>query len=81
MSANQAAFPLAPMARVLGASRAGYYAWLRRPPSARATADAALLVRVEGPSMPPRGRPTARRASTPRCGHEERGTGASGSRG
>jgi putative transposase len=47
MSANQAAFPLAPMARVPGASRAGYYAWLRRPPSARATADAALLVRVE----------------------------------
>jgi len=46
MSANQACFPIAPMARVLGVSKAGYYAWLRRPPSARARADAALLKRV-----------------------------------
>ncbi len=34
------------MARVLGVSKAGYYAWLRRPPSAHAVADAALLKRV-----------------------------------
>jgi putative transposase len=34
------------MARVLGVSKAGYYAWLRRPPSARAVADAALLKRI-----------------------------------
>jgi len=27
MSANQACFPIAPMARVLGVSKAGYYAW------------------------------------------------------
>ena len=46
MSANQACFPVAPMARVLGVSKAGYYAWLRRPPSAHAVADAALLKRV-----------------------------------
>ena len=46
MSANQAFFPVAPMARVLGVSKAGYYAWLRRPPSAHAVADAALLKRV-----------------------------------
>ena len=46
MSANQAVFPIAPMARVLGVSKAGYYAWLRRPPSAHAGADAALLKRV-----------------------------------
>ena len=46
MSANQAAFPIAAMARVLGVSKAGYYAWLQRPPSAHATADAALLKRV-----------------------------------
>ena len=46
MSANQAFFPIAPMARVLGVSKAGYYAWLRRPPSAHAVADAALLKRV-----------------------------------
>ena len=47
MSANQACFPIAAMARVLGVSKAGYYAWLQRPPSARATADAALLKRVK----------------------------------
>src|SRR5580765_854179 len=47
MSANQARFPVAAMARVLGVSKAGYYAWTRRPPSsARAEADAALLARV-----------------------------------
>ena len=46
MSANQACFPIAPMARVLGVSKAGYYAWLRRPPSAHAVADATLLKRV-----------------------------------
>ena len=47
MSANQACFPIAPMARVLGMSNAGFHAWLRRPPSARAEADAALLERVQ----------------------------------
>jgi putative transposase len=46
MRANQAVFPIATMARVLGVSTAGYYAWSRRPPSARATADGALLKRI-----------------------------------
>ena len=46
MRANQAVFPIATMARVLGVSEAGYYAWRNRPPSARAQADAALLQRV-----------------------------------
>ena len=46
MSANQASFPIASMARVLGMSKAGYYAWVKRPPSARARADAALLKRI-----------------------------------
>ena len=34
------------MARVLGVSKAGYYVWLRRPPSTHAIADEALLKRV-----------------------------------
>lgn len=46
MSANQACFSIAAMARVLGVSKAGYYAWLHRPPCVRAMTDAALLQRV-----------------------------------
>lgn len=42
MSANQTCFPIAPMARVLGVSKAGFHAWLKRPPSAWAEADAML---------------------------------------
>ena len=46
MSAHQAVFPIATMARVLGVSKAGYYAWLRRSPSARAVADEVLMKRI-----------------------------------
>src|SRR5689334_18597053 len=46
MRANQATFPIARMAPLLGVSRAGYYAWRDRPPSTRAEADAALLRRI-----------------------------------
>ncbi len=47
MSANQAAFPVAVMARVLGVSKAGFYAWRELAPSARQVADGALLARVQ----------------------------------
>jgi putative transposase len=46
MSAHQAVFPGAVMARVLGVSEAGFHAWRRRPASAHAVADAALLKRI-----------------------------------
>ena len=46
MSANQAAFPVAVMARVLGVSKAGFYAWRERAPSGRRKTDEALLARV-----------------------------------
>jgi putative transposase len=42
MSANQAFFAIATMARVLGVSTAGYYAWRSRLPSAGAIADDAV---------------------------------------
>lgn len=35
------------MARVLGVSPSGYYAWRHRPPSARAQQDAALTARIQ----------------------------------
>lgn len=47
MSANQARFGIAAMARVLGVSSSGYYAWRQRPPSARTRADAELRIRVQ----------------------------------
>ena len=56
MSANQARFRVATMARVLGVSPSGYYAWRRRPPSVRARADAELRARVQ--AIPGRSRGT-----------------------
>jgi putative transposase len=46
MSAHQAEFPIATMARVLGVSPSGYYAWRSRPASTHDTADAVLLRRI-----------------------------------
>jgi putative transposase len=47
MSANPAAFPVFVMARVLGVSKAGFYAWRLRPPSTHCLADLALLKRIK----------------------------------
>ena len=46
MRAHRAVYPIATMCRVLGVSPAGYHAWRKRPPSARAAADAALTGRI-----------------------------------
>jgi putative transposase len=46
MSANQAVFPIAVVARELGESESGFHAWRQRPASARAAADKMLLKRV-----------------------------------
>lgn len=46
MRASQADFPILVMARVLGVSKAGFYAWQQRPPSAHAQTDAVLLQRI-----------------------------------
>ena len=46
MRAHQAVHAVTTMARVLGVSPSGYYAWRTRPASARASADAALATRI-----------------------------------
>jgi len=42
IDAEKAHYPIAMLCRLVDVSRAGYYAWLRREPSPRAQADAAL---------------------------------------
>ncbi len=46
MRANQAKFSIAAMARMLGVSPSGYYAWRGREPSARTKSDEALKARI-----------------------------------
>jgi putative transposase len=47
MTANQAMFPISTMCKALGVSRAGYYAWRERAPSARSIADTKLTDRIK----------------------------------
>lgn len=44
--AQQVAFPVGPVCRVLGVTRSGYYAWKKRPKPAREKADAQLAASV-----------------------------------
>ncbi len=46
MKQHQADYPVRAMCRVLGLSPSGYYAWLSRPPSARAKRDAELIGKI-----------------------------------
>ena len=47
MTAHQAVHPVATMCRVLGVSPSGYYAWRKRPLSARARADIELTAEIQ----------------------------------
>jgi putative transposase len=47
IAAEQANFPISLLCRVLGVSRSGFHAWLRRAPSNRALADAWLSERIK----------------------------------
>jgi putative transposase len=46
MTANQAVYPIETMAKTLGVSRSGFYAWRDRSPSARSKADGDLIKRI-----------------------------------
>ena len=46
IDAEKAHHAVSRLARVLGVSRAGYYAWTSRPPSARAVADQELTEQI-----------------------------------
>ena len=47
MKANQAEYPVRLMCHVLDVSPSGFYAWVNRPPSRRAIANAALLEQIK----------------------------------
>ena len=61
MSTNQASFPIAAMARVLGVSEAGYYAWRLASPSERSRTDADLIALMRKIHKDLRGNPGVRR--------------------
>ena len=46
IAAEKAGYPVRVLCRVLAVTRSGYYAWRRRPPSARALADAHVTVHI-----------------------------------
>jgi len=46
VSENRAGYPIAVMCRILGVSPSGYYAWVKRPTSARALMDAGLTAKI-----------------------------------
>ena len=46
IAAEKACFPVALMCRILAVSRAGFYAWRRRPPARRTCQDRTLAVAV-----------------------------------
>jgi putative transposase len=72
---ERASFPVATMCRVLGVSPSGYWAWSKRPPSARARDDAELTATIRTIHEDSRGT-----YGVPRVHAELRDTGTSCSR-
>jgi len=64
IAAEKATYPVSLLCRVLGVSRASFYAWCERGPAARTRADEQLLERIRQTTAP-RVAPTAPHASTP----------------
>jgi putative transposase len=51
VEAEKAHYPIRLMCRCLAVSRSGYYAWRKRPASARAQHDARLKVEIAGVAL------------------------------
>jgi putative transposase len=56
IAANQGQYSIGKMCQVMGVSRAGYYAWRRRPRSVRQRADDALSVEIRAVHAQSKGR-------------------------
>jgi putative transposase len=75
IDAEKACYPVATLCRLVGVSRAGYYAWSGRPPSRRAQVDAALteeIRRIHATSRQTYGVPRMHAALRARGGHVSR---------
>jgi transposase InsO family protein len=70
IDAEKANFPVRALCRILRVSRQGYYAFAKRPPSARSTSDSALRARVTQVHDE-----SAKRYGSPRVLHELRRQG------
>jgi putative transposase len=71
VQAEKTTFPVAVLCRVMAVTRSGYYAWVRRPPSARAQRDAQLVTQLRVVHAESRGT-----YGRPRLQHALRGLGA-----
>jgi len=68
---ERVAFPVRKLCEMLSVSPAGFYAWRKRPPSARATGDARLVAEIKQVHQDPR----LRSYGSPRVHHELRERG------
>ncbi len=71
MKVNRADYPVATMCRLLGVSTSGFYAWLKRPESARARRDAELAAKIEAIHTRSRGTYGAPRIHAELCADDE----------
>ena len=69
---DEVAFPVAVLCRVLGVSPSGYYAWARRPASARAHRDEELGARVRAAHAASKGRYGSPRVHAELCANGEK---------
>ena len=80
VDAQKASYDVAVLCRLLKVSRSGYYAWVARPPSARAVADDVLTIQIRD-AFDTNRKATVRLGSMPSCPMPTSTSVASGWRG